>query len=150
MQILKASIDDAEEILELQKAAYQSEAAIYMIDDFEPLKQTIEEIKEQFKTNVFLKAVEGGRIVGTVRAYEKNGTCHIGRLAVLPKMQNKGIGTELMNMIESHFKVHRFELFTGTKSLKNIRLYNKLGYSIYKKEPDGCGGIEIVFMEKTS
>jgi ribosomal protein S18 acetylase RimI-like enzyme len=150
MQILKASIDDAEEILELQKAAYQSEAAIYKIDDFEPLKQTIEEIKEQFKTNFFLKAVEGGRIVGTVRAYEKNGTCHIGRLAVLPKMQNKGIGTELMNMIESHFKVHRFELFTGTKSLKNIGLYRKLGYSAYKKEPDGCGGIEIVFMEKTS
>jgi N-acetylglutamate synthase-like GNAT family acetyltransferase len=148
MQTLKATINDAEEILKLQKEAYQSEAALYKIDNFEPLQQTVEEIKDQFKTYVFLKAVDNGRIVGTVRAYEKEGTCHIGKLAVLPKMQNIGIGKELMRNIESRFKGSRFELFTGTKSLKNIDLYKKLGYSAFKNELDGCGGIEIVYMEK--
>jgi len=39
-----------------------------------------------------------------------------------------------MEVIEGHFNPQRFELFTGSKSVKNLALYNKLGYTIYKKE----------------
>jgi len=148
VRILRASVRDADEILDLQKSAYRSEAEIYNNYDILPLKQTCVEIREQFKTRVFLKAVSGGEIVGTVRAYEKDGTCFIGRLAVRPDMQNRGIGRALMKEIESCFNPERFELFTGAQSAKNIQLYQKLGYSIFKKEQDGCGGVEIVYMEK--
>lgn len=148
MQILKASADDAGEILCLQKSAYISEAELYENYNIEPLKQTIEEIKKQFESYIFLKAVADGNIIGTVRAFEKDGTCYIGKLAVSPKMQNNGIGTLMMQEIEKCFKTKRFELFTGIKSEKNLRLYKKLGYSVYKKEQFGCGGIEIVYMEK--
>ena len=44
----------------------------------------------------------------------------------------------------------RYELFVGTKSDKNIYLYQKLGYTVYKKSEYGCGQIEIFYMEKIS
>lgn len=52
MNILQATIDDAEEILQIQKLAYQSEAELYGDYDIPPLKQTVEELRDQFKNQV--------------------------------------------------------------------------------------------------
>lgn len=100
MRVERATVDDAEEILSLQKLAYQSEAEIY--DDFTipPLTQTLEEIKRDFESQIFLKAVTDGRIMGSVRGFVREGTCYIGRLIVHPDFQNQGIGTQLMDRIE--------------------------------------------------
>ncbi|MBI5874154.1 MAG: GNAT family N-acetyltransferase [Candidatus Omnitrophica bacterium] len=148
MEILRSSIADAEEILRLQQLAYQSEAERYNDYNITPLKQTLAEITEQFKTHIFLKAVSENKIIGTVRAYEENGTCYIGRLAVDPKMQNQGVGKALMKEIEKLYRPKRYELFVPTKSDKNIYLYKKMGYAIYEKSKYGCGEIEIFYMEK--
>ncbi len=148
MRISQATIEDAREILALQKLAYRIEAARYNNYSIPPLKQTLEEIKSEFKDHIFLKAVIAGKIVGTVRAYEENGTCYVGRLAVHPEMQNKGIGTALMQKIEEYCKPKRFELFVGSKSDNNIHLYKKLGYHIFKTAKYEIGSIEIFYMEK--
>ena len=147
-QITKAIIDDAEEILKLQKLAYQIEAKRYNNFDIPALKQTLEELNNQFKNHIILKAVSNGKIIGTVRAYEKDGTCFIGRLAVLPDMQNQGIGAALMKKTETYYSPKRYEIFVGTESENNIHLYKKLGYNIYKTEAYECGDINIYYMEK--
>jgi ribosomal protein S18 acetylase RimI-like enzyme len=71
-----------------------------------------------------------------VRAYNKNDTCYISRLIVLPEYQNKGIGKALTNEIENHFRdiVSRSELFTGSRDQRNQYLYNQLGYKSFKTE----------------
>ena len=148
MKILRATITDAEEILRLQKLAYRIEAERYNDYNIPPLMQTLEQIMEQFKDHVFLKLVSENTIIGTVRAVEENGTCYIGKLAVHPEMQNRGIGTTLMQEIESCYKPLRFELFVGSKSENNIYLYSKLGYRICKRAKYECGNIEILYMEK--
>jgi ribosomal protein S18 acetylase RimI-like enzyme len=131
--IEKATVSDAEELLALQKLAYRSEAEIYNDFSIPPLIQTLESLEEDFKNQLFLKAVLGGRIIGSVRACSKERTCYIGRLIVHPDFQNRGIGTRLMNDIERIFNgCKRFELFTGDKSERNLRLYQKLGYRIFK------------------
>ena len=147
-EIIRAVPIDAEELLKVQRLAYRSQAELYNNFDIPPLKETAAEIIDQFSTHIFLKAVSQGKIVGTVRAVEKNGTCHIGRLTVHPDMQNKGIGTMLMKEIEKYFTPRRYELFAGSKSDKNIRLYQELGYNIFKTAKYGCGEIEIFYMEK--
>src|SRR3990172_8662427 len=149
MEILQATISDAEVILGLQKLAYRIEAERYNDYNIPPLMQTLEEIKKQFKDHLFLKAVSENMIIGTVRAHEENGTCYIGRLAVYPEMQNRGIGTALMQEIEKYYKPMRFELFVGSKSDNNIHLYKKLGYRIFKMAKYECGNIEIFYMEKS-
>ena len=82
-----------------------------------------------------IKAVESGKIIGSVRAYHENGTCYIGKLIVHPDYQNRGIGSKLMRAVEKEFRqIERFELFTGCNSKKNLYLYKKLGFSVFRKK----------------
>jgi ribosomal protein S18 acetylase RimI-like enzyme len=148
MEIERAMISDAEEILVLQKLAYRSEAEIYNDFNIPPLVQTLESIEKDFENQYFLKAVMDGKIIGSVRAYTKEGTCYIGRLIVHPDFQNRGIGTDLMNEIERIFNTcRRFELFTGDKSERNLYFYQKLGYKIFKKAKI-TDQTMIVYLEK--
>lgn len=146
--IVQANPVDAAEILSLQKLAYQSEAGLNDDWTIPPLTQTLSEIEREFETKVFLKSEYGGRIIGSVRASMDSGTCLIGRLIVHPDFQGKGIGTLLMGKIETVFShAERFELFTGTKSIDNIRLYKRLGYNECRHE-DLSQKVRLVFMEK--
>ena len=133
MLIERAAISDAEEILALQKLAYKSEAEIYNDFNIPPMVQTLESMEKDFENQVFLKALMDGRIIGSVRAHSREGTCYIGRLIVHPDFQNRGFGTKLMNEVEKIFGTsQRFELFTGARSERNLYLYQKLGYKIFK------------------
>ncbi|MCK9565694.1 MAG: GNAT family N-acetyltransferase [Methanothrix sp.] len=146
--IVQASPDDACEILALQKMAYQSEAKLNDDWTIPPLTQTLPEIISEFETKVFLKAVCADKIIGSVRASLDCGTCLVGRLIIHPDYQGKGIGTLLMCRIEAVFsRAERFELFTGTKSIHNIRLYQRLGYRECREE-DLSPKVLLVFMEK--
>ena len=150
MIIEKAGVQDAEVILDIQKEAYQSEAELHNDFNIPPLTQTLEEIKEDFDKQLFLKAVIDGEIVGSVRAYEEGGTCYIGRLIVRPEHQDRGIGTMLMQEIEGRFnRAERFELFTGHRSEKDLYLYRKLGYEVFKEEPIHQD-LTLLYMEKPS
>jgi ribosomal protein S18 acetylase RimI-like enzyme len=135
ISVAAADTADAREILDLQKLAYQSEAAIYNDYSLPPLTQSLEQMSEEFQRQVVFKAVLGERVVGSVRGSLREGTCHIGRLIVHPEFQNQGIGTSLMKRIEQHFcNAERYELFTGEKSERNLYLYGKLGYRIVRRE----------------
>nr|MDO8080055.1 GNAT family N-acetyltransferase [Candidatus Freyarchaeota archaeon] len=148
MKIERAVIEDMPEILELQKLAYQSEAEIYNDFTIAPLTQTLEEIKNDFANQLFLKAVTNDKIVGSVRAYKKGDSCFIGRLIVHPDFQNQGIGTKLMNEMETIFEgCKRFELFTGHRSKRNLYLYQKLGYKKFKTEKIS-ENLKLVYLEK--
>ncbi len=148
--ITQAEPSDAEEILALQKICYRSEAEIYNDFSLPALTQTIDDIRNDFKSNTFFKAVCDGKIIGAVRGNLKGGTCYIKRLITHPTFQNYGIGTKLMNEIETSFKdANRYEIFTGHKSKRNIYFYEMRDYKIFKKEPF-TPLVEWVYMEKTS
>ena len=148
MKIEEVSEEDLQEILNLQKLAFQLQAEIYNDFTIPPLIQTLEELKVDFLQQVFLKTKRDGRIVGSVRGYKMDDTCYIGRLIVHPDYQNQGIGTALMKEIEEKFSnISRFEIFTGHKSEKNLYLYNKLGYTTFKEEVVD-ENLTMVFLEK--
>ena len=112
--ITPASSQDAEKILELQKLAYQSEKQFYYDFSIAPLTQTLQELRSEFVEKVFLKAQVADKIVGSVKGSQEGSTCFIERLIVHPDYQGQGIGTALMEQIESCFeRAQRFELFTG-------------------------------------
>ena len=149
MIIKKAEFSDLEEILQLQKRAYESEAELYNDFDIPPLVQTLKEVENEFENHVFLKVVENEKIIGSVRALLIDPkTCYIGKLIVHPDFQNQGIGTNLMIEIENIFKgCEKFELITGHKSTKNLKLYEKLGYKEFKTNKL-TENLNLVYLEK--
>ncbi len=148
MNILQAKIEDAQEIMNLQKLAYLSEAKIYNDFTIQPLHQSLDDIVSEIESQCVLKYVENDKIFGSVRAYMSEGTCFINKLIVHPEFQNHGIGTKLLKEVESNFnQAKRFELFTGYKSLKNLHLYRKLGFEIFKREKIN-EALTLVFMKK--
>ena len=147
-RIQRAREGDAAAILALQKLAYQSEARLY--DDWKlpPLTQSLDSLRAEFDSSRVLKALDGETLVGSVRARGTSGICHIGRLIVAPGLQGRGIGTRLMRAVEAEFPdVDRFELFTGSRSEANLRLYERLGYR-RSREQVLSPAVTLVFLEK--
>lgn len=133
--IIKANKSDLKTILELQYLSYQSEAKLFNDFSIPPLKQTYNEVEQEYQSGIFLKAIdENGEIIGSVRAYIDNDTAYIGKLIVRPDKQGQGIGTELLSAIEQNCPVPRYELFTSDKSIKNIQLYERLGYTRFREQ----------------
>lgn len=148
MNISPAIADDAQHILALQHLAYQTEAAKYDDNTLPPLLETLADLLARFGDRRFLKAVEDNQIVGSVRGFQEGDTCFIERLIVHPDCRCRGIGTTLLAQIEALFPTaRRFELFTGTKSESNIRLYERLGYRAFRHERVN-EKVTLVFMEK--
>ena len=144
----RAKPEDAQEVLDLQKLAYLSEAAIYDEYNIPPLTQTLAGMEQDFHKQTVLKVTMGGRIIGSVRGYVSRGTCFVGRLIVHPDFQNQGIGTRLLAEIEATFgQARRFELFTGHQSERNLYLYRKLGYKPFRSERI-TDNLTIVYLEK--
>ncbi len=149
-KIVRSSENDLAEVLKLQYLAYQSEAALFGTDDIPPLKQTIEEVEEEFRNGTILKMVTAdGSIIGSVRAHVKDGTAYIGKLMVHPDYRGRGLGSTLLTEIERYCKVSRYELFTSTRSSDNIRLYQKAGYEIFDERAVN-DELVFVYMEKRS
>jgi GNAT superfamily N-acetyltransferase len=148
VEITRATVEDAQAILALQRLAYQCEAERYDDYSLPPLTETLSELQREFDRSVFLKAIGEDGICGSVRAHDNGTACLIGRLIVHPTYRRRGIATRLMAEIEACFPhVARYELFTGCKSQGNLQLYDKLGYRVFREDQPEQGP-KLVFLEK--
>lgn len=148
MIIVRAEKRDLQNILDLQYLAYQSEARLFDSQDIPPLKQTLTDVEDEYQKGIIIKALDEDKtIIGSVRAFCDNGTVYIGKLMVHPSKQGQGIGTRLLIEMEKQYPNQRYELFTSTKSEKNIALYQKLGYKSFAEE-QVTEELRFVYMEK--
>lgn len=149
MLILPATISDLRSILELQYLAYLEEAELLDNFDIPQMKETLDEIEEDFFNGVILKAVDDlGHIIGSVRAFVEGDTVKIDRMIVHPKKQGFGIGSKLLETVELTFSGKRFELFSSDLSSENLEFYEKRGYVAFREQyiqPQVRG----LYMEKT-
>ena len=146
--ITKVEKSDLQKILDLQYLAYQSEAKLFDNQDIPPLKQTLSDVENEYQKGIILKALDEDKtIIGSVRAFCDKGTIYIGKLMVHPSKQGQGIGTQLLLEMEKQDPNQRYELFTSTRSEKNIALYQKLGYKIFDEE-QVTEELRFVYMEK--
>ncbi|MER5737577.1 MULTISPECIES: GNAT family N-acetyltransferase [unclassified Streptomyces] len=133
--ISAAAAHDAEQILKLQYLCYQTEAELYGDWSIEPLTQPLDAVRAELAEGHCLVARLGDEVVASVRARtDEDGTVHIAKLIVHPRMRRHGIGGRLLDAIERHFAEadtvpKRFQLFTGHRSEGNLRLYRARGYA---------------------
>lgn len=148
LSVIPAQPTDLERILAIQYEAYQAEARLY--DDFEipPLRQTLAELQVEFHQKLILKAVDG-RLAGSVRVQLIDGVCHLGRLIVAPSLQGHGVGSDLLRAGEVAFpQAECVELFTGSRSVGNLRFYENRGYKRMREEVLSPK-VTLIFLRKT-
>lgn len=130
MELTEVHDSEITEVLELQYLCYRSEAELYNDFNIPPLLQSLDELRDEVKNGLCLVAKTASRVTGSVRAYVEGDICKIGKLIVHPDHQRQGIGTQLLLEIEQRFPAAvAYEVFTGHKSINNINLYSKLGYT---------------------
>lgn len=140
LQIRPIGVDDAGEVLTVQRAAFVQEALIYDDPDMPALTQSLDELVGELRTNLGCVAVDGSRIVGAVRARLDGRMLLIGRLAIAPDQQGEGIGSALLDAVEDRGRdrgATEAELFTGRLSEANVRLYERQGYREHERSDDG-------------
>jgi len=122
---------DAGEVWTIEQAAYLTEGRLHHDFDIPPLIETLDELRAAIATQTFLVARLGARVVGSVRGrLEPDDVWYVGRLMVAPDLQGRGIGGELMRVIEGLAPpgARRFRLSTGGNSLRNLAFCCRRGY----------------------
>lgn len=149
IRIEVADAADAEALLALIKRTFMGVAEQYGDYTLPPLLESTEEFRARFSDHIILKALDGDRIVGTVLGVMDGCSCLVGRLAVEPESQARGIGRALASAIEERFPdARRFELFTGHLSAETLGLYASLGYTEFRRA-EASERVTLVFLEKT-
>jgi len=124
--------EEAGELLTLRRAAFVSEAQILGDPNIPPLTQTLRELRDDLAADgvVTLGARSGHRLVGSIRVVIEDRKATLGRLAVAPDLQGKGIGTQLLLAVVPHLPEDTEEVwvFTGQDSVQNLAMYAKQGY----------------------
>lgn len=132
MVIDVVSPQHAGELLTLQRAAFVTEAQHYDNPRLPALTQTLEELVADLEREdvVILGAWDGHRLVGALRVAIEGERAVLGRFAVAPDMQGKGVGTELVLNVPEHLPESATELwvFTGKDSRQSLSLYQKQGF----------------------
>jgi ribosomal protein S18 acetylase RimI-like enzyme len=143
LRILPAEPAEYPDLWVMQRIAYATETLLYD-EPIPPMTQSQAEAIADCTRHQVLKACLAGRTVGSIRYRVQDGTCHIAKLMVLPEYRGRGIGSALLRAVETAVPGLRYELFTGTRSLGNIRLYEHIGYRIFRTDQER----QLVYLEK--
>ena len=110
IEIIQASSKDATELNTLVNSAYRGDTSRQgwtteadLLDGTRTDAAAIEDIINKPGYSI-LKYVEGGKILGCVELHKEEEKLYLGMLAVLPHLQGKGIGKELLNAVEVEAK----------------------------------------------
>lgn len=149
-EVREVRIEDAGQILTLQRAAFVSEAQIYGDPDMPALTQTLEQLEAELADNLGCVATDGDRVVGALRAVQQHDLLLIGRIATAPDRGGEGIASALLDDVEARARALGCavaELFTGSRSETNVSLYLDRGYVEAERIDQGDGTSQI-FLRK--
>lgn len=140
IRLFDESRDSVEELTELLHRAYKRLADMGL--NFIATFQSVEYTRNYFKKGECYILESNNKLLGTVFYYtsmwddapeifKMSDSVLIGKFAVEPELQNKGLGSKLMDFVEEHANKNnkkRVVLDTSEKALHLIDYYNKRGY----------------------
>jgi isopentenyldiphosphate isomerase len=130
ISLKKASIEDAEELLALQREVFMPLYKKYNDHETSPVTQTMERFKAKFERGDYFKILFEAELAGSVFVYEKSpGLMRLHIINILEKYHNKGIAQAVMKRLEIMYpEADAWELDTILTEERNCYLYEKMGY----------------------
>lgn len=133
VELVKATLSDAEEIWNMQKAAFADLLEKYRDYDTspatEPLEKVIMRLNQPFTYFYFI--VFNGEKVGAVRVVDKKTKAEPKRISpifIMEEFRNKGYAQAAIEEIEKLHGGTDWELDTILQEKANCHLYEKMGY----------------------
>ena len=134
----KADIADAQLLIDIYNSAFYSDYVKYgECPAYGHTKKTMEKSILNYPKFIILYNDEP---VGCVSCKEVNARVYeVGCLCVVPQFQGKGIGTQAMKFVTSHYDDwDKFTLVTPIDKKENVKFYTeKCGFEIVSTEMDG-------------
>jgi GNAT superfamily N-acetyltransferase len=143
-EVRPATVADAAELLVLQRCCWVDEALANETLDIAALHESLDDVRAWIDDWSAWCVRVAGRLVGAVRAHRDGSSWEIGRLMVAPDLAGQGLGRWLLQYAEGHAPADAatIALFTGAKSTRNIRMYERAGYQqIADGAPPGAVGL---------
>ncbi len=92
---------------------------------------TMENLEEKCQAETTFLAFTGPRLVGCAFAADRGDLVYLGKLAVLPEFQARGIGKALVRAVEAHARALGkpvIELQTRVELVENQQAFARLGF----------------------
>lgn len=135
------SVEDAGELLTVRRAAFVTEAQLYGNPHLPALTQSLEELVEDMQRPdvVTIGAWIGHRLVGSLRIEFEGNRATLGRLAVVPDLQGRGIGSRLLMEVLGYLPEETTEVwvFTAEDARSSVALYDKDDGDVAEMSGDG-------------
>jgi tRNA (guanine37-N1)-methyltransferase len=145
VEVRPATRADAGELFTLTRACWLQELWANPGVLIPALEESFEDAVRGLEEWTTFVALAGGRIVGSTRgrAVGDGTVWDVGRVMVAPDLQGRGLGRLLLELIEraAPVEVTTYELYTGAKSVDNIRMYKKAGYRLQGPAPGPPGAV---------
>ncbi len=125
-----ATADDVAEICVLQRCCWVTEAVLNCTLDIPALHETFDDVAGWVASHQVWTVRLAERLIGGVRAHRQGDRWEIGRLMVAPDHTGRGLGRWLLAHAEQAAPrdVEHLDLFTGARSTRNRRMYERAGY----------------------
>ena len=145
----KADITDAKLLIDIYNSAFYSDYIKYgECPAYGQTKEMMEKSIINFPKFIILF---NNKPVGCVSCKEVEvGVYEVGCLCVVPEFQGKGIGTQAIKFITSHYENwDKFTLVTPIDKKENVKFYTeKCGFDIVSMEMDGNVKVARFVLEK--
>jgi isopentenyldiphosphate isomerase len=130
ISLRRASVDDAEELLALQKRVFKQIYETYQDHEISPVNQTMGKFLGRFERGDYYKIIYQNILAGSVFVYEKEpGKMVLHIINMLEEYQSKGIAQETMKRLEGMYpQAESWQLETILTEKRNCYLYEKMGY----------------------
>ena len=120
------SIEISKKIYRLFQASYSVEAELLNIDNFPPLRRTVDDLL--ISDTEFYAFWKNNEMAALVEIKNDNACTDIQSLVVHPKCFRQGLGIQLISFILNSLDSEIFTVETGLENKPAIRLYEKLGF----------------------
>lgn len=133
-------------LLQLQRSAYQQEAALIGYPDLPPLHETLPALMDCGET--LLGWREDGQLCGALGYTLRHDRAHICRLVVAPTEQRRGLAKRLLNALFDELGSMNITVSTAVANYPAIALYAQHGFveTEYTSTPDG---LSLVTLHRT-
>ncbi len=149
MELKKASLCDAEKLLQMQKDAFAEIFEKYRDYDTNPACETPERMMQKLSDGSdFYFITNGSEILGAIRIITSGTRKRISPLFILKQHRGKGFAQAAIRLAENIYGEHGWELSTIMQEKGNCRLYEKLGYRRTGETQRINERMDIVFYEK--